>query len=104
MSFVGHSVKLSLTKKLFNSDAQIRPIIMRPRPAITLEFIPLFWQLQGKRRNSTSATQGESSTFSITRVFLGMNLNLVLRTKRFNTIHYSTVLLLKSDVLFHFQL
>lgn len=39
---------------------------MRPSPAITLEFILLFWQLQGKRRNSTLASQGESSTFSIT--------------------------------------
>lgn len=36
MSFVMHSVKLSLTKKLLNSDEQTRPIIMRPSPAFTL--------------------------------------------------------------------
>lgn len=73
--------------------------IMRLSSVIALSCFPAFGSSRGKARNSTLVTQGESSTFSITRVFLGMNLHLVWRTKRFHTVHYSSVLLLQSDVL-----
>lgn len=47
---------------------------------------------QRKRRNLTSATQGESvfQFFWITSIFLRMNPNLVLRTQSFYRVHSST--------------
>lgn len=91
-----YSVKLCLVKRSASSDTQTRSVIMRPSPTIKL-----FWAsfpilaAPGKRKKfNFNYSRGIQSFFNHWH-FLGMNLNLAWRTKRFYTIHYSTVLLLQ---------